>query len=279
VKVLAEALKYTYFPGCSLHATAKEYDISAQSACRALGIRLEEIKGWNCCGATALPSLDYDTFTALNTKNLQLAAKQGTSVVTPCNECFKNLKDTKKTLESKGKAPNVKVRHLFQAIYEDVGMDKLAKAVRKPLKDLKVVSYYGCLLTRTDPEFDDIERPVKLDEMAEALGATALKFPGKMWCCGGPVYLPEKDIALKMTKSILDTAKSLGADVIQVICPLCSMMLDVYQDQVEGKPVDIPILYFTQLIGLALGLTKDDLGLDLNIVSTKSVMKKLGAKA
>lgn len=276
---MAEALKYVYFPGCSLHATAKEYDISSQSACRALGIELEEIKGWNCCGATALPSLDYDTFTELNAKNLQLAAKQGTSVVTPCNECFKNLKDTKKTLASKGTAPDVKVRHLFQAIYEDVGMENLAKAVTKPLKDLKVVSYYGCLLTRTDPEFDDIERPVKLNEMAEALGATPLKFPGKMWCCGGPVYLPEKEIALNMTKSILDTAKSAGADVIQVICPLCSMMLDVYQDQVEGEPVNIPILYFTQLIGLALGLKGNDLGLDLNIVSTKPVLKKLEATA
>jgi heterodisulfide reductase subunit B len=171
---LAESLRYVYFPGCSLHATAKEYDISSQSACSALGIKLEEIKGWNCCGATALPSLDYDTFTELNTKNLQLAAKQGTSVVTPCNECFKNLKDTKKTLASKENAPNVEVRHLFQAIYEDVGMENLAKAVKKPLKDLKIVSYYGCLLTRTDPEFDDIERPVKLDEMAEVLGATGV---------------------------------------------------------------------------------------------------------
>ncbi|MEE9223847.1 MAG: CoB--CoM heterodisulfide reductase iron-sulfur subunit B family protein [Thermoplasmata archaeon] len=276
---MGEALSYVYYPGCSLHATAKEYDISSQSACRALGIKLEEIKRWNCCGATALPSLDYDTFTELNTKNLQLAAKQGTSVVTPCNECFKNLKDTKKMLDSKGKAPNVEVRHLFQAIYEDVGMENLAKAVKKPLKDLKVISYYGCLLTRTDPEFDDIERPVKLDEMAEVLGATVIKFPGKMWCCGGPVYLPEKEIALNMTKRILDTAKSLGADVIQVICPLCSMMLDVYQDQVEGDPVDIPIMYFTQLIGLALGLKADDLGLDLNIVSTKPVLKKLEGTA
>ncbi|MEE9115285.1 MAG: CoB--CoM heterodisulfide reductase iron-sulfur subunit B family protein [Thermoplasmata archaeon] len=279
MKVLGEALSYVYYPGCSLHATAKEYDISSQSACRALGIKLEEIKGWNCCGATALPSLDYDTFIELNTKNLQLAAKQGTSVVTPCNECFKNLKDTKKMLASKGKAPNVGVRHLFQAIYEDVGMENLAKAVKRPLKDLKVVSYYGCLLTRTDPEFDDIERPVKLDEMAEVLGATVIKFPGKMWCCGGPVYLTEKKIALNVTKRILDMAKSLGADVIQVICPLCSMMLDVYQDQVEGEPVNIPILYFTQMIGLALGLKSDDLGLDLNIVSTKPLLKKLEGTA
>ncbi len=276
---MVEHLRYAYFPGCSLHATAREYDISARSVCRSLGIALEEVKGWNCCGATALPSLDYDAFTELNTKNLQLAAKHGTSLVTPCNECFKNLKDTKKTLASKGKAPDVEVRHLFQAIYEDVGIEKLANAVKKPLTDLKVVSYYGCLLTRTDPEFDDIERPVKLDRLASTLGATPVKFPGRMWCCGGPVYLPEKEMALGMTKSILDTAKSLGADVIQVICPLCSMMLDVYQDQVEGEPVNIPILYFTQIIGLALGLSEDDLGLDLNIVSTQPIIKKLGAIA
>ncbi|MFQ5910998.1 MAG: CoB--CoM heterodisulfide reductase iron-sulfur subunit B family protein, partial [Thermoplasmata archaeon] len=255
------------------------YAISAENVCRAFGIQLKELEGWNCCGATALPSLDYESFVALNAENLEKAARAGTSIVTPCSECFKNLKDAKKTLASRGDAPEVKVRHLFQAIYEDVGIDAIAKVVKKPLKGIRVASYYGCLLTRTDPEFDDIERPVKLDKLAESLGATSVPFPVRMKCCGGPVFLPERDLALSMSKSILHKAKEADIDLIQVVCPLCSMMLDIYQDQVEGGSVNIPVLYFTQLMGLAFGMSGKDVALDKNAISAKPILKRMGAVA
>jgi heterodisulfide reductase subunit B len=242
-------------------------------------MELQELEGWNCCGATPLPSLDYDAFVDLNAGNLEKASRAGGDLVTPCNECFKNLRDAKKTLESRGDAPEVRVRHLFQAMYEDVGVDAIKRAVKKPLEGIKVASYYGCLLTRTDPEFDDIERPVKLDYLAEALGATPVQFPFRMKCCGGPIFLPERDTALSMTKSILQNAKDMEADVIQVVCPLCSMMLDIYQDQVEGGSMDIPVLYFTQLMGLALGLTGEELALDKNVVPTGPLLKRVEAVA
>ncbi|MFQ6106187.1 MAG: CoB--CoM heterodisulfide reductase iron-sulfur subunit B family protein [Thermoplasmata archaeon] len=268
-------LKYTYFPGCSLHATAKEYAISAESVCRVLGIELQELEGWNCCGATALPSLDYDSFVALNRENIEKAARAGTSLVTPCNECFKNLNDAKKTLESRGKAFDIKIRHLLQAIYEDVGLDAIARAVKKPLKGIRVASYYGCLLTRTDPEFDDIERPVKLDLLAEALGATPVPFASMMKCCGGPIFLPERKIALSMSRSILHRAEEAGVDLVQVVCPLCSMMLDLYQDQVEGGSLNIPVLYFTQLMGLSFGMTEEEIALDKNVISPEPILKRM----
>ncbi|MCJ2562889.1 MAG: CoB--CoM heterodisulfide reductase iron-sulfur subunit B family protein [Candidatus Thermoplasmatota archaeon] len=270
---------YVYFPGCSLHATAKEYAISAENVCRVVGMDLQEVKGWNCCGATALPSLDYESFVVLNAGNLKKASRAGGDLVTPCSECFKNLRDTRKTLASRGDVPEVRVRHLFQAMYEDVGIEAIKRAVERPLDGIQVASYYGCLLTRTDPEFDDIERPVKLDQLSEALGATPVPFPFRMKCCGGPIFLPERDTALSMTKSILQNAKDMEADVVQVVCPLCSMMLDIYQDQVEGGSLDIPVLYFTQLIGLALGMTGDDLALDKNIVPTGPLLKRVEAVA
>lgn len=126
---------------------------------------------------------------------------------------------------------------------------------------------------------DDIENPVKLDMLAEALGASPAPFPFKMKCCGGPIFLPERNVALSMSRSILQRAKEADVDLIQVICPLCSMMLDIYQDQVEGGSVNIPVLYFTQLAGLALGMTEEEVALDKNVVSPWPILKRMEAVA
>jgi len=267
------AKSYSYFPGCSVHSMVFEYGKSGHAVCKSLGIELNEIPDWVCCGATPTASYDYDIMLGLGKKNLA-KVKAGESVVTPCSACFKNLKSAEEHLrEIKVAAP--RVQHLFQMIFEDAGIFAIKGKVTKPLNGLKVASYYGCLLTRIDPSFDSAEDPKKMDELVTALGAEAVPFAYKMKCCGGPVILAKQSLAVSMAGKILQAAKESGADTVAVLCPMCGMMLDLYQKQaLKGrKGGAIPIVYFTQLMALAFGLSDEDVALDMNFVSTKPVIE------
>lgn len=285
---------YQYYPGCSLHASARDYDESVQGVMTELALKLEEVPDWNCCGATVTPSLNQLQAKVLPLRNLALAAKKRGDLIVPCNACYMGLKKAQYNLtkykEVREQVTEIfgqvdlsltgmpKVRHLLEMIIEDVGLAKIKEMVKKPLKGLKVVSYSGCQLVRP-LGFDDPEDPQALDQLMEALGATVLPFSQKSHCCGSSLATTQPELAFQMVDSILEEARVVGAEIVVVTCPMCQLNLDAYQKQVNKKfnrHDQLPITYFTQLMGLALGLTKGQLGLQRGIISANKVLEKIG---
>lgn len=285
-------MKYAYYPGCSLDATGKEYNMSTKAVFKALGIELEEIKDWNCCGATAAYSVNNLLSIALPARNLAIAEKMGyEKVIAPCSECFNKLRKAdhiiKEDAEMKDKVErsfegtglsyggSVDVKHPLDVIVNELGLEKVKEMVQKSLSGMKIAPYYGCVVVKP-PEitsFDSPEDPKTMDAIVEALGAEIVDFDGyKTKCCGGPILITKEDMALGMTSDILEKAKKEGADLVVTPCPLCHMMLDAKQaTALEGSK--IPVLYITQLMGLALGIDPKKLGLDKNLVPTDKVME------
>ena len=283
------AYTFAYYPGCYLHASAREYDMSTMAICKLLDIELIELDDWNCCGA--LEASNPLTL-SLSARNLALAKKEGLDILVPCSICFNNLSRANNGVREGGRTKTiinkaigetyqgeVEVRHLLDVIVNDIGLDKLSYAVKVPLEGLKSVPYYGCLTIRPSDvsKFEDPEIPRSLDDLIEALGADCLPFKHKKDCCGGNLLLSSEKFSLQMTKEILSEAKELGADCITVACPLCHAMLDYQQSKIESKydiVINLPILYFTQLMGLALGLREKELGLNKNFVSTVKLRRE-----
>jgi len=273
-----------YYPGCSGSGTSVEYDKSTRAVCKKLGIELNEIDDWSCCGSTPAHTVDHTLSAALSARNLVLAAKQGQKeVVTPCPSCLANLRTASRKIEDENYRPKVEalldescekaasVASTLQLIVERVGMDAIKKAVVKPLKDLNVACYYGCIMNRPPElmQFDDPENPMAMDNIMEACGATVLPFPLKVECCGAAAGMPKKDIVAELSGRLLDVAESLNTEIIVTACPLCQMNLDLRQGQVNranGTRYDIPVVYFTQLLGLALGLSAEEVGLSKLVV-------------
>ncbi len=286
-------MKYSYYPGCTLHSSTKEYDMSTKAVCEKLGVELVELDDWNCCGALGAFSYDYLLSVALPARNLALVEKQNMTLAAPCNACFHNLAKANKLLKENddlnkkvndimdspygGKAT---VRHLLDILVNDVGLENISKNVTNPLKGLKVAPYYGCLIVRPVEiaRFDDQENPQSLDNLMKALGAVVVNFPMKVKCCGASLIVGEEELALMLTKKILDSAKDNGANCVAVTCPLCHTNLDAYQKEVESRfnvSYKLPILYFTQIMGLALGIEPKKLGLNRNMVPTDNLIELL----
>jgi len=241
-----------YYPGCSLHSMAKEYDISTQLVCQRLGINLHEVPDWNCCGATAAHSLDHKLSIGLSGRNLSLvdgmALKQ---VTTPCAGCFSRLKTASNELRRDSMAAEiekltgvplagareVEVAHILQVINEDIGLETVKAQVVKPLQGMKVACYSGCLLTRprSITQFDDSEQPMALDYVLEALGAEPVKWSHKAECCGGGFAASETSIVVDLGGQVLEAAQQAGADVIVAACPMCQANLDTRQIAIERK--------------------------------------------
>ncbi len=256
-----------------------------------------EIPDWNCCGASAAYSYNNIVSYALPARNLAIAEKLGLDVVAPCSACSHNLlkvnkavrddpelmKKVNKVLKETGDEykGTIKAKHFLDALVNDYGIDKIQEKVTKKLEGLKIAPYYGCLVVKPPDiaQFENPEDPMSMDNIITALGAETIPYREyKTRCCGGPVLLTREDIALELTTSILQTAKDRGADLMIVNCPLCQMNVDAKQAAVEKKynhKFNLPILYFTQLIGLALEIEPKKLGLDKNIVSTKKVIEAL----
>ncbi|GFO96350.1 succinate dehydrogenase subunit C [groundwater metagenome] len=279
-------MKYSYYPGCAQHGTAVDYRISVEAVFKRLGIELEEIKNWNCCGALHVD--DMTTRVALSARTL--AAGKGLDVATPCNLCYSNLMRANAALEDtslKNRVNgalatkydgNTKPKHLLEVIVRDMGFPKLAEHVKHPLK-IKAVPYYGCLLTRPENKFDSPENPKSLDELISTFGAQVVKYYYKTKCCGGPILITNKDLALELARDLLVMAKESGADCMVVTCPMCHLQLDAKQKAVEAKfniKIDMPIIYFTQLIGIAMGFAPQELGLDKHLVTTDKFITKAG---
>ena len=286
------ALTYAYYPGCSPEGGSKEYGRSLRLVCERLGIELKEIEDWNCCGAVHAPVTDSLLSLTLPARNLALAEEQGlTVVVPPCSGCYKVLRTASKALQAdpalrqkvNAALPghelegNVTVKHPLYVIVQDYGLERLS--VTRPLKGLKVACYYGCWLVRPRDEFDSSERPQAMDQLMQALGAEPIPYSAKTRCCGGAVLLSHTHVVVDLIGRILLAAKEEGADCVALACPMCQVALDAYQSQAEkklGRRIDLPILYFTQLMGLALGVDRDSLGLERHIVSPMPLLERMG---
>lgn len=291
----SEPDRISYYPGCSLHATGIEYQMSTHAVADTLGLKLVEPEGWVCCGTSPAHSTDHYLSTVLPLKTLAEVERSGLSYVTvPCSSCFSRFRiaihevqhDSRLAEEIRkdiGYVPSeaIQVDALPTTMTERVGLDRIAAKVNRPLRDLKVVCYYGCLLTRP-PDVTDApepEYPTNMDELMETLGAQSLDWSYKTECCGGSLSISETPVALHLTQKILRNAKEVGADAIIVACPLCHVNLDTRQAQIaaefEGE-YDIPILYFTQAMGLAFGLDANNLGLNKHLVSPLPLLKEKG---
>lgn len=287
------ALRYGYYPGCSLHSTGAEYDISLKAVCETLGIELHEIQGWICCGTSPAHSTSRLLSVALPIENLRLAEDMGLAeVVAPCAACFARLKRAQhdaaaepalqRELTEVIDAPlprKVRVLHPLEVFSN--GTD-LTAAVTTQLPALKVVCYYGCLLTRPPKvmQFDECEYPMSMDNLLRSLGITTLDWSYKTDCCGGALALTETDVVLKLTHDILEEARTVGANVIAVACPLCQANLDTRQTEIEQRydaSYGLPALYFTQLMGLAFGIPADRLGLQRHLVGAEPLLSSAGA--
>src|SRR5512136_1661698 len=265
-------MKYSYFPGCSLKGLGRAYEESLLPVMRHLGVELIELDDWNCCGATAYMAVDEAKACVLAARTLALAEKSGNQqLLAPCAACYLVLNKTKHYFEEypamkatadralaavglsySGDTP---VRHPLDVLLNDVGLEAIKQKVTRPLKGLKVAPYYGCQLVRPYSTFDEAWNPVTMDRILEALGVEVLPFPLKTKCCGGSLTGTVPEAGLRLSYILLKEAVRRGADVIATVCPLCQFNLDAYHDQIVHRwgPARIPTVYFTQLMGLALG--------------------------
>jgi heterodisulfide reductase subunit B len=284
-------MKYAYFPGCSLESSAYDYDRSARSVCRALGVTLEEIHDWNCCGTTSVTSVDPVATAVMCARNLSLAEETGSDVVAACSSCYcmlaralelftndpKTRRLIQESLAAGGRSltGKIKVKHLLEVFAGDLGATLVKARVQKPLAGLKVASYYGCMIVRPKGAFDDPEQPTSMDDLMTWLGAEPVRFDRKTKCCGGALMTTKEKSALRLNEELLYEATARGADVIAVACPMCLLNLDAYQDKINAAfktSYKMPIMYFTQLMGLAFGLDKRaDLAIGKTTVSHAKV--------
>lgn len=292
-------MKYAYFPGCSLESTAWEFDRSTRAVCRALEVELEEIPDWVCCGSTPAHTSNASLAVALPAINLQKARAMDTPVMAACASCYARLRAANHKIQNQpgerqraeritGKPYDggAEVHHVLDVLVNHVGLDEIRARVRRPLDGLRVACYYGCLLSRP-PEivaFDDAEHPGCMDDLVAAVGAEPVEWPFKTECCGAGLSMTHSEVVGRLGHKLLSMARRAGAQCLAVACPLCQVNLDLRQadaKRAHGDLPDIPVLYVTQLLGLALGLSPEDVGLGALMVSAASLLEEvpLGAAA
>lgn len=285
-----------YYPGCSQTGTAKEYEMSVRACMKALGVELAELEDWSCCGSTPAHTVDHTLAAALAARNLRIAKDMNYSrVATPCPSCLSNLRNAEVRMEDEGfrKQVNelldvpfeggVHATSILQVLFEEIGPKNIAAKAVKSMQGMIAAPYYGCIMNRPPDvmKFDDPENPIAMDEILKALGAEVPDFPVKLECCGASYSVPRKDIVMNLTGRVLGVADRLGCNAVVVACPLCQQNLDLRQGQVNstnGTSYNIPVLYITQVIGLALGIAPEELGLSKLVVSPSALIGKLGAK-
>jgi len=288
--------KYTYYPGCSLKRFGEAFERSAFASAGALGFRLEEMAEWNCCGTVHGLSEDGLIHKVAPLRNLLRAREQGAdSVVTLCSICYNTLKRTNDFLRDDDLARrrlngflddyepydgSLPVRHLLEVLRDDVGFDRVRRSVEVPLKGLRVSPYYGCMLVRPESlGLDDMENPRVLSDLIEALGAEPVNSPYATECCGSYHAVGDPDIASSYTGRVLGAAVKRGAQIMIASCPLCVYNLD--GRQAEARALDpsissLPVVYFTQLLALALGAPEADLGFEEASVDPRPVLEEAG---
>ncbi len=292
-------MKYGYFPGCSLERNAAAYDKSAKAVAAPLGMEFVEVEDWNCCGATEYISLNLLASYALSARNLAQAVRTDGmgELVAPCSACYLNLTKCDKGMRESPalaakvnealaagglsyKPGTIRVRHLLDVVVNDVGFDAIRAKVTRPLNGLKVAPYYGCFLARPGyVPVDDPEFPIVLDRLLEALGAEVVDFPLKAQCCGGHMTQISEGMGLEMIRRLVQTASERGANLIVTVCPMCQLNLDAFQGAMNrhfGLNLHLPVLYFTQMMGLAFGIERDALGIGSELVSAREALAAIG---
>ncbi len=286
--------EYAYFPGCSLEKIAISYHLSALETTNQLGVKLTELEDWNCCGATAYFHVDELLAYTLSARNLAMAEKIGPEVVAPCSACYKNMYFTNKHLQDDpdladhindalheddlSYSGKMIVKHLLEVFANDIGPDAIKSKVVSPLSGVKVAAYYGCQILRPRKDHEDVEQPQFFEALMAATGASPVDYPLKMTCCGGSLLLSSRPAAYGMIHNLLHEAERVEADVIATACPLCQVNLECYQQQINqeyGTHFSIPVVYFTQLIGLALGIPAKKLGFGKEFLSPMKAIEEI----
>ena len=296
--------KYLLYPGCSMETSARAYEISLRAVAKIVGLEMEEIEDWNCCGATEYLGISLTPAYALISRNLALASQQANgnrTVVAPCSACYLNLakadyymqeqpklgKMVNEALAAGGlsyKPGSLDIRHLLDVLVYDIGLVNIADKVVRPLKGLRVAPYLGCMVPRPDYEhrWSDHEHPIELDLLLQALGAEVIDFPLKTHCCGGHMPHIGPDTAFELIRRLVSAADNYEADLMATLCPMCQMNLDAYQNETNqhfGTNYQMPVVFFTQLMGLAFGLDPKELGFGTELVSARKALGKIGLEA
>ena len=280
-------MDYTYYPGCSLESAHSSYNDSVKKVFSVLDCNLHELEDWNCCGATSYMSVKEVVGFAISARNLALAEKHKRDVIAPCSSCYTILSKTHRylkelpelhekineCLKEGGLSYNltVNVRHPLDVLINDIGLEKIKEKVKHPLEGLKIANYYGCQIVRPERGFDDTEEPMTMDNLFTAIGAENVYYPMKVKCCGGMLMTTYEDVALKLSKEIIESAVNNHANCIVTTCPLCQMNLEAYQgiiNKTYKTNFDLPILFFTQVLGLAFGFSEKELGIDKNLTES-----------
>jgi len=286
---------YSYYPGCCLQSGAfgKAFGWSTEAVNKLMDVEFMELEDWNCCGSVPYSSLDELTSFCLCARNLALAEKRGFDLVAPCSSCYVFLNRTNSYLKQypqlKAKVDEalaaggleyhgtIRVRKILDVYVNDIGYDAIAAKVKRSLDGLKIAPYYGCQEVRPRFGFDHPEYPQSMDRLITSLGGEPVPFPLKTACCGSSLIISEDALALDLIRKLLDSALSNGAECVATGCPLCQLNLDAYQSRVNKKfktNFNLPILFFTQLMGVAFGLSDEDLGLKTNIIPAERVLAK-----
>lgn len=285
--------QYAYFPGCSLEKIALSYHQSSLESTKIFDVELKELEDWNCCGATTYFHVDQLLANALVARNLAMAEKDGLDLVAPCSACYKNAYFTNKYMKEDPdlaehinyalEEDNLKfngsidVYHLIEIFADKIGAEEVKSKVTNPLEGLKVAAYYGCQIVRPKKNGNNVEDPQFFEELISAIGAQPVNFADRLRCCGGSLIMTSRHAALDMVKKILQNAIQNEAEVIVTACPLCQINLECYQTQVNeefGTDFSVPVLYFTQLLGLALGVPPKKVGLGKEFISAMPFLSR-----
>ncbi len=287
---------YAIFLGCTIPARQPNYELSARKTLEKLGIELVDLENFTCCCPPPIQSINLDSSLAIAAYNICLAEEAGLDIVALCNGCFeslamanavlKNDKELKAHINevlgkvSKEFKGTIEVKHFPQVLMEDIGLETIKEKIVKPLKDLKVAPFYGCHSLRPSKllQLDDPERPQIFENLLEALGAEPLEYRNKLKCCGGLLKGISDDTALELAREKLANTAKAGADCISTLCPFCFVALDIGQLQVKSKfneVYDMPILHYSELIALALGVDPEELALKSHKVKTDKIIEKI----
>lgn len=282
--------QYAYYPGCSLSGTANEYDVATRAVLAALDVRLDEIKGWNCCGASAACAVSELMQYALPARTLALAERDlpGRDVLAPCSACYLNLRAayedcradprlherTEQALkvESLGWDAVTEPRHLLDILANDIGAERIGQAVSRHLESMVIAPYYGCQALRPYAVFDDPERPTSMDPIIQATGADSLPWEMGARCCGASLSTTHPEAALSSIRGILLAAEE--ADAIVTVCPMCQLNLEAFQKQ-AGMSRTVTILYLPQLLGIAMGFGRNKLKIQANLSVSHDFLKRI----
>ncbi|MDX1413629.1 MAG: CoB--CoM heterodisulfide reductase iron-sulfur subunit B family protein [Candidatus Promineifilaceae bacterium] len=295
--------KYLFYPGCSLQRNARAYLDSTMTIRDDINIVLEEIQDWNCCGATEYKSVYRVPSHALVGRNLALAEQQidgADTLVASCSACYLNLVKTESHMRHSARLESqvnralaagglhytpgaLQVRHLLDIIFNDVGLDIIREKVVRPLTGLRVAPYYGCMIVRPDPDnrYGNPEYPVALDQLLKALGAEVIYFPQKTHCCSGHMTQVSPEVAYELIRRLISAADQFEADLMATLCPMCQLNLDAYQADTNRyfkTEYHMPVLYFTQLMGLAFGYDANELGIGKEFVDAREALAKIGVE-